>query len=83
MNNDFAQTILELNEAINSKAKLLQVKAGLNSPTQGEFNNVATRIRDLESSAKDIDQNYPGNQNMLINFKKRAIEIRTEIEGLK
>ena len=82
MKTEFAQIISELKETLTQKTELLQGSENFNAYTQGKINNVSGRITGLEASANDIVQNYSSNPEMRINFKKRANEIKKEIDDL-
>lgn len=82
MNKEFIQLITELKTIMANKSEYLESKSDFNAHTKGKINNVNARIKALENSATDIIQNYPNFPEMKINFRKRANEIKKEIEDL-
>lgn len=82
MKNEFIRILSELSQAMSKKVDELTSFESFDAYTQGRINNLNKRILGLENSSKDILENYSANTDMLINFKKRAIDILKEIEDL-
>ena len=77
------QIVKEVRNELGNKVKMLQNNDQFNSHTQGFVNNINKRITDLDSYTEEINKIYNSNPDILINFKKRATEIREEISDLK
>jgi len=82
MKEEFEFIVEGLKEVSRNKINYLKSLEEFNAHTQGKINNVNQSIINLELSANDIILNYYGNQEMRINFKKRANEIKIEIDQL-
>lgn len=82
MKNELSDIVTELQEAMNTKMNELMGSEDFNAHSQGKINNVNIRIENLESAIPDIVQNFTGKAEVSINFKRRANEIRNEIEEL-
>jgi len=82
MDTVFNKIVNELKESIASKQKELEKFQVSNEEVKEELKSISQRIGNLESAGRDIVQNYSDNQDMLLNFKKRASDIMREIESL-
>lgn len=82
MDKVFNKIVNELKESIASKQKELEKLEVSTDAFQEEIKSIRQRIEHLESAGRDIIQNYSSNQDMKLNFKKRAADILREIENV-
>jgi len=82
MKMEFDQIVSELKEALTKKTEHLQSLENFNAHSQGKVNNINGRVKELEASAGDIISNYSTYPEIILNFKKRANEIKKEIDDL-
>ena len=82
METEFNEIISELKEVLTFKTNQLIDCKKFDDHIQGQINNLVKRIHGLEASGVEIENNYPDNPQMKINFKIRANEIKKEIQDL-
>ena len=82
MKDDFTTILSELKDSMTNKVNELTSSDLFDSYTQGRIKNVNKRIAGLESSAREIIEDYSDHPDMLVNFRKRANDIMMEINGL-
>jgi len=82
MGTEFNEIISELKEALSLKTNQLTDCKSFDDDIQEQLNNLVKRIHGLEASGLEIENNYPDNPQMKINFKIRANEIKKEIQDL-
>lgn len=82
MPNDLLKLISSLRKLLHKKEEILNLNDTFLSDNN-RLNLFSQQIDELENAAKDIISNYADNENILFNFKRRAIEIQKEIEYYK
>jgi hypothetical protein len=82
MRTEFNEIISELKEALSLKTNQLIDCKRFDHYIQEQLNSLVKRIHGLEASGLEIENNYPDNPQMKINFKIRANEIKKEIQDL-
>lgn len=68
----------ELKELI-AEVKLLFEQKKSSTNIQGSLNNISRKIQALENDYKEIKELFQSQPNVIINFRKRATEIKEEI----
>jgi hypothetical protein len=68
---------------LGEKIKFLSDNNTINTNHQQDITDLELRIEALQKDKQDLKQLYDFNPNMLVNFRKRASDIKNEIELIK
>ena len=83
-NSQELNTLLEQAKAfLDAKVENLSNQIPINSELELKINDLEKRINALEEYTKDIEELYASNPNILLNFRKRTNDIKSEIELIK
>lgn len=82
MEKEINQLISEINNEFNSRVDFLKNSDGFNTLTQEKINHLEIRKYNLVSSGIEIINNFLHSTDILINYKKRVIELKEEINKL-
>lgn len=75
--------IKEVKKSLADKIKNLSLKNTNNNKNQTLLDNLSKRIDALEEYINEIKRLNSSNPSLLINFRKRATDIKNEIELIK
>ncbi len=79
---ELSQLIGEVKNLIGLKIKYLSENDILTSEIQKEINNIARKIEALDDYLKEIKGLYSSRNEIVLNFRKRTSDIKSEIESL-
>lgn len=82
MDHEIQSLIAEITSELKLKENYLEDNQKLNSELQVVIFNLKRQIKNLEIAGIEILKNYPDRHDMLVNFKKRAAEIKKEFDHL-
>lgn len=74
--------INDVKKLLEDKTNDLSIKNTIESKNQMLLNNLSKKIDALEEYIKEINRLNSPNPSLLVNFRKRAIDIKNEIELL-